>query len=135
MHLERLAGVRSLAFDKTGTLTRGTPVVADVVAVDGVPASEVLRLAAAVNRHSEHPIGRVIAQQAMARGLSAPAVTSFKAVPGQGAEGDVDGASVLVGSERLLACARRRVVGRAATRCNVPATRAPRPRWWPARGS
>ena len=103
VHLERLARVRSLAFDKTGTLTRGTPVVADVVAVDGVPPSEVLRLAAAVNRHSEHPIGRVIAQHAMARGLSAPTVTSFKAVPGQGAEGDVDGASVLVGSERLLA--------------------------------
>ncbi len=63
-HMERLASVRSLAFDKTGTLTRGTPMVADVVAVDGVPADEVLRLAAAVNRHSEHPIGRVIAQQA-----------------------------------------------------------------------
>ena len=63
-HLERLATVRSLAFDKTGTLTRGTPMVVDVVAVDGVPVEEVLRLAAAVNRHSEHPIGRVIAQQA-----------------------------------------------------------------------
>ena len=102
-HMERLATVRSLAFDKTGTLTRGTPTVADVVAVDGVPVEEVLRLAAAVNRHSEHPIGRVIAQQARARGLSAPTVTAFKAVPGQGAEGDVDGATVLVGSERLLA--------------------------------
>ena len=102
-HMERLAAVRSLAFDKTGTLTRGTPMVADVVAVDGVPVEEVLRLAAAVNRHSEHPIGRVIAQQAGARGLSAPTVTAFKAVPGQGAEGDVDGATVLVGSERLLA--------------------------------
>ena len=102
-HMERLAAVRSLAFDKTGTLTRGTPMVADVVAVDGVPVEEVLRLAAAVNRHSEHPIGRVIAQHAGARGLSAPTVTAFKAVPGQGAEGDVDGATVLVGSERLLA--------------------------------
>jgi len=95
--------VRSLAFDKTGTLTRGTPVVVDVVAVDGVPVEEVLRLAAAVNQHSEHPIGRVIAQQARARGLSAPTITSFKAVPGQGAEGDVDGVTVLVGSQRLLA--------------------------------
>ena len=101
-HLERLATVRSLAFDKTGTLTRGTPVVVDVVALDGVPVEEVLRLAAAVNRHSEHPIGRVIAQQARARGLSAPAVTSFRAVPGQGAEGDVDGVRVVVGSQRLL---------------------------------
>ncbi len=101
--MERLASVRGLAFDKTGTLTRGTPMVADVVAVDGVPVEEVLRLAAAVNRHSEHPIGRVIAQQARARGLSAPTVTSFRAVPGQGAQGDVDGMTVLVGSQRLLA--------------------------------
>jgi Zn2+/Cd2+-exporting ATPase len=102
-HLERLASVRGVAFDKTGTLTRGTPMVADVVAVDGVPVEEVLRLAAAVNRHSEHPIGRVIAQQARARGLSAPTVASFRAVPGQGAEGDVEGVAVLVGSQRLLA--------------------------------
>ncbi len=101
-HLERLATVRSLAFDKTGTLTRGTPAVVDVVALDGAPVEEVLRLAAAVNRHSEHPVGRVIAQQATARGLSASVVTSFKAVPGQGAEGDVDGVTVLVGSQRLL---------------------------------
>ncbi|MBK5297815.1 MAG: cadmium-translocating P-type ATPase [Vicinamibacteria bacterium] len=102
-HLERLASVRSLAFDKTGTLTRGTPVVSDVVAVDGVPVDDVLRLAAAVNRHSEHPVGRVIVQQAMTRGVSTPTVTSFKAVPGQGAEAEVDGATVLVGSQRLLA--------------------------------
>jgi Zn2+/Cd2+-exporting ATPase len=102
-HLERLAAVRSLAFDKTGTLTRGTPVVADVVAVDGVSSDDVLRLAAAVNRHSEHPIGRVIAAQAVSRGVSAPAVTSFKALPGEGAEGEVNGATVLVGSARLLA--------------------------------
>ena len=101
-HLERLASVRSVAFDKTGTLTHGTPVVTDVVAFDGVPASDVLRLAAAVNRHSEHPIGRVIAHQAMSRGLSAPSVTAFRAVPGQGVEGEVDGETVLVGSPRLL---------------------------------
>ena len=102
-HLERLAGVRSLAFDKTGTLTRGTPVVVDVVAIGGMPVDDVLRLAATVNRHSEHPIGRVIAQHAQARGVSAPLVTSFKAVPGQGVEGEVDGATVLVGSARWLA--------------------------------
>ena len=102
-HLERLAAVRSLAFDKTGTLTRGTPVVVDVVAVDGVPPDDVLRLAAAVNRHSEHPIGRVIARHALARGVSAPLVTSFKTMPGQGTEGEVDSARVLVGSARLLA--------------------------------
>ena len=97
----------------------GHPAVADVVAVDGVPVEEVLRLAAAVNRHSEHPIGRVIAQQARARGLSAPTVTSFKAVPGQGAEGDVDGVTVLVGSQRLLAARGVDLDGRRPT----PATR------------
>ena len=114
-HMERLAAVRSLAFDKTGTLTRGTPMVADVVAVDGVPVEEVLRLAAAVNRHSEHPIGRVIAQQAGARGLSAPTVTAFKAVPGQGAEGDVEGATVARGQRAAAGGTRCRPVGPRST--------------------
>ena len=103
LHLERLAGLRSLAFDKTGTLTRGAPVVTDVVASDGLPAGEVLRLAAAVNRQSEHPVGRAIVADAARRGVSAPQASAFRAVPGLGAEGEVDGAPVLVGSPRLLA--------------------------------
>ena len=103
VYLERLATVASVAFDKTGTLTRGAPAVTAVTAVDGVSADEVLRLAAAVNRHSEHPVGRVIVGEATARGLGAPAATAFRIVPGQGAEATVEGRTVLVGSHRLLA--------------------------------
>ncbi len=103
LHLESLAAVRSLAFDKTGTLTKGTPVVTGVVSVDGATPDGVLRLAAAVNRHSEHPIGRVIAQEAVSRGLTTPPVLAFRAIPGLGAEADVEGEAVVVGSPRLLA--------------------------------
>ena len=123
--------MRSLAFDKTGTLTHGTPVVTDVVALDGVPADDVLRLAAAVNRHSEHPIGRVIAQQAMSRGLSAPSVTAFRAVPGQGAEGEVEGETVLVGSPRLLTARGVDLAAVAGPLRHARETGAPR-RWWRA---
>jgi Cd2+/Zn2+-exporting ATPase len=103
VHLERLAKVRSLAFDKTGTLTRGTPVVVDVIARDGAQPDDVLRWAAAVNRHSEHPIGRAIAAEATARGLASPAIAAFRAVPGHGAEADLEGTAITVGSPRLLA--------------------------------
>jgi Zn2+/Cd2+-exporting ATPase len=102
LYLERLAAIRCLAFDKTGTLTRGAPAVTGVAPVDGVGPEEVLRVAAAVNRHSEHPIGRVIAHEAYARGMSVPSALAFRALPGLGAEATVEGESVLVGSPRLL---------------------------------
>jgi len=101
-HLERLAAIATIAFDKTGTLTHGTPAVGAVTPVDGATPEDVLRLAAGVNRHSEHPLGRVIAREAVARGLSAPPVTAFRIEPGQGAEAVIGGEVVLVGSERLL---------------------------------
>ncbi len=101
-YLERLASVAAIAFDKTGTLTHGKPAVETITAVEGVTPDDVLRLAAAVNRHSEHPLGRVIAREAVARGLTAPPVTAFRIEPGQGAEGIVDGRVVLVGSARLM---------------------------------
>jgi Cd2+/Zn2+-exporting ATPase len=101
-YLERLASVAVIAFDKTGTLTHGRPAVGAITGVAGTAPDEVLRLAAAVNRHSEHPLGRVIAREAVIRGVSAPPVASFRMEPGQGAEGVVDGRVVLVGSARLL---------------------------------
>ena len=102
LHLERLAGIRAIAFDKTGTLTAGTPTVVGVEGENGAAPDEVLALAAAANRHSEHPVGRVIAHEAAARGLTAPSVSAFRAVPGQGVEASLDGARVLVGSARFL---------------------------------
>ena len=102
LHLERLAGVRAIAFDKTGTLTAGTPTIVHVAGENGYAPDQVLTLAASVNRHSEHPVGRVIAHEAAARGLVMQPVSDFRAVPGHGVEAVLDGTRVLVGSARFL---------------------------------
>jgi Cu2+-exporting ATPase len=83
-------------FDKTGTLTRGEPVL--VEATNG----DALRLAAAVEADSEHPLGRAIAHGARARGLVVPRASAFEALPGRGARARVDGHLVSVGGPRLL---------------------------------
>ena len=102
LYLERLARVQAVAFDKTGTLTYGRPAVAEVIPAPGHSADDVLRLAAAVNRHSEHPIGRAIAREAEQRGVTAPPVLAFRVLPGLGAEAELDGRDLLVGSRRLM---------------------------------
>jgi Cu+-exporting ATPase len=101
--LEALHRARSVVFDKTGTLTRGRPEVTEVTPVDGVTPATLLRLAAAVERGSEHPLGEAIAARAAADGLTLPPVEAFEAWPGQGVSGQVDGAQVLLGSRRFLA--------------------------------
>jgi Cd2+/Zn2+-exporting ATPase len=102
-HLERLAGARVFAFDKTGTLTTGRPAVTDVSAAAGVSRDEVLRLAAAVEARSEHPVGRAIFARARERALPIPEATAFTALPGLGAEARVDSRLVIVGNPRLFA--------------------------------
>jgi Cu2+-exporting ATPase len=96
--LERARTVDTVIFDKTGTLTRGEPVLVEVA---GDP--EALRLAAAAEADSEHPLARAIVEGAKARGLSLPTATSFVAAPGRGARARVEGHDVAVGGPRLLA--------------------------------
>jgi len=101
--LQALQGVQVVAFDKTGTLTVGRP---DLVALDPAPGgdgTEALRLAAAVEARSEHPIGTAVLRAAEAQGLSVPPVEGFAALPGFGASGTVEGRAVLVGAARLMA--------------------------------
>jgi P-type Cu2+ transporter len=102
---ERAAGVDEVLLDKTGTVTRGRPELREVVAVEGAPGSEeLLRLAAAVERRSEHSLGRAIVEAA--RDLPAgpdPEVSAFSAVPGRGVEARVDGAAVRIGTRAFLA--------------------------------
>jgi len=100
--LERLEKVTTLVVDKTGTLTEGRPSLRRVIAVDGGDEEDVLRLAAAVESSSEHPLGRAIVDGAKERGTSAPAVEHFDSDPGLGVWGDVDGRRVLVGNLRLM---------------------------------
>jgi Cd2+/Zn2+-exporting ATPase len=100
--LERLAAVRCIAFDKTGTLTKGQLRVAEVIPLNGVASSEILRLAASLESHSEHPIGRAIVRHAAESGIPVAQPERFQALPGLGAEGLVGTARVVVGSHRLF---------------------------------
>ncbi|MCL4845057.1 MAG: cadmium-translocating P-type ATPase [Acidobacteria bacterium] len=102
LHLERAAAVRCLAFDKTGTLTRGEVQVVDAVALDGADPLELLATAATVERRSEHAIGRAFVRRAEAAGAALGRVARFRALPGLGAEGEVDGRRVVVGSHRFF---------------------------------
>jgi Cu+-exporting ATPase len=96
--LERMAQIDTVAVDKTGTLTAGEPVVVDLVTIPDTKGDEVLRLAAAVERGSEHPVGEAIVAEAEARGIDVPAITKFLATAGAGARADVEGQDVRVGS-------------------------------------
>ncbi|AEA26518.1 heavy metal translocating P-type ATPase [Pseudonocardia dioxanivorans CB1190] len=97
--LESTRAVDTVLFDKTGTLTEGRMHVSAVVPVDGVPAEELLRLAASVEQGSEHPIGAGI----VAAASSTADVDDFTALPGRGVTGTVDGRCVAVGTARMLA--------------------------------
>ena len=100
--LEQAAKIDTVVFDKTGTLTRGEPEVVDVVTAAGVDETELLRLVAAVERESEHPLAEAIVNAADQRGVGTVAVESFEAVPGHGATATVDQHRVAIGNRRLL---------------------------------
>ncbi|HEY8518932.1 MAG TPA: heavy metal translocating P-type ATPase [Gammaproteobacteria bacterium] len=100
--LERLEKVTTLVVDKTGTLTEGKPSLRQVIAAEGFDESEVLRLAAAVESPSEHPLARAIVEGARARGIAIPEATGFDSDPGLGVWGEASGRRVLVGNARLL---------------------------------
>jgi Cu2+-exporting ATPase len=100
--LERAASLDTVVLDKTGTLTRGQPEVVAVVTADGISEDELLALAAAAERESEHPLAQAVVNAARARALSLPSATSFEAVPGHGALAVVDGRRLAIGNQRLL---------------------------------
>jgi len=100
--IEALARVRAVVLDKTGTLTAGRPVVTDVIPLGERSVDEVLARAAAVEQGSTHPVARGIVRAARERSLTIPAVSDAEGIPGQGARGVVEGASVTVGSARLI---------------------------------
>ena len=91
----------AVILDKTGTITWGRPELTDVVAT-GLPEEDLLRLAAAVERASEHPLAAAIVAGAEERGLQLPAVGAFEAIPGHGVRARVEGREVLLGNLRLL---------------------------------
>ncbi len=104
-HLEAAGSLRALAFDKTGTLTVGRPRVVTVEPFDGRAPDDLLALAAAVERYSEHPLGVAIVSAAHDRGLPANgrAARSVSATTGRGISASVDGRAVRIGARELLA--------------------------------
>nr|WP_232796417.1 heavy metal translocating P-type ATPase [Roseovarius salinarum] len=99
--LQRLDGARLVAFDKTGTLTEGAPRVTDIAMAEGADRDDVLRLVAAAESKSEHPLARAIAAEAA--DMTLPDVTAFKAITGHGLSAQVDGHEIRVGARRLMA--------------------------------
>jgi Cu+-exporting ATPase len=100
--LEALAKADTLIFDKTGTLTEGRPRITEVAAFHGVPETDVLRWAAALERGSEHPLAEAVLRAAKERALDPPPVTGFEARPGQGVVGSAEGRALALGNEALL---------------------------------
>jgi Cd2+/Zn2+-exporting ATPase len=100
--IEIPASLRVVALDKTGTLTLGAPVVNRVVALAGHTEEEVLRAAATLDAHSDHPLARAIVAYSHARGVGAASVENVQAVQGRGVTGRVDGKRYWLGSHRYL---------------------------------
>jgi Cu2+-exporting ATPase len=88
---ERAKDLQAVVFDKTGTLTRGVFGVTDVLALGDVPENEILRCAASLEGNSEHPIARGIVRSAMEKAVQAARPAEFRALPGKGVEGRIDG--------------------------------------------
>ncbi len=110
--LERAGKVSVVVLDKTGTITKGQPAVTDIVVSNQLSVNSadtlslmtdnLLRLAASVERGSEHPLGEAIWAEATSRGLTLGEVTGFKAEPGHGVQAEVEGRSVAVGNIRMM---------------------------------
>lgn len=100
--LETLAKTTTVAFDKTGTLTEGKPKLTDVVAANGFDEQELLRLAAAVERSSQHPLAEAVVREAEEQGITVPEAAEFDSVPGGGVFGRVEGNVVRIGTARFL---------------------------------
>ncbi len=102
---EALEGAHKLdtvVLDKTGTLTKGEPELTDIVAANGIPEEELLRLVASAERASEHPLGEAIVRGAKDRGLPLAEAEAFEAVSGGGIRARVEGRELLVGNRRFL---------------------------------
>ncbi len=100
--IEKLGESRTVLFDKTGTLTIGTPEVREVLPADGAPPSELLRLAASVDRYSAHVLGEALVRAAEESNLTLSTPHAVSEDPGQGIRGVVDGRAVGVGSRAYL---------------------------------
>ncbi|MFH1246649.1 MAG: heavy metal translocating P-type ATPase [Candidatus Liptonbacteria bacterium] len=100
--LETAHKINTVVFDKTGTLTKGKPEVTDIYAFGGLSEKEVLAIAASLERGSEHSLGEAIFNKAQNDELQLSKAESFKAIPGHGVSGTVDGKKIISGNRRLM---------------------------------
>jgi P-type Cu+ transporter len=100
--LERAHKINTIVFDKTGTITSGTPSVTDIQGFNGTDEQAVLRLAASLEKKSEHPLGTAIVREAKNRSLVLEEADSFHSHTGFGVEGTVNGRKAAVGSEKMM---------------------------------
>lgn len=103
IHLENLGHLKTVALDKTGTLTTGHFAVTKVTAFEGTTEDEVLRIAAAVEEQSSHPLAVAIVKTARERNITFPSATEIENLAGKGIQAQVEGAEVLVGAIRAFA--------------------------------
>jgi len=100
--LQAAKGLQTIILDKTGTITKGKPELTDIVTTGGFKEQEVLRLAAGVEKSSEHPLAAAIVEGAQARGLTLKDAESFTAIPGHGVEATIEGRKLLLGNLKLM---------------------------------
>ena len=100
--LEEAGKVRIVALDKTGTITSGQPEVTDILPADGVSETDLLTLAYALERKSEHPLAKAVLDKATGLGLTAPEVSDFQALPGNGLSASLNGSALIGGSIKYI---------------------------------
>ncbi|HSR89253.1 MAG TPA: heavy metal translocating P-type ATPase [Candidatus Udaeobacter sp.] len=100
--LETAHKINTIVFDKTGTLTVGKPEVTDIISVNNLKSEELLRLAASIEKGSEHSLAEAIVKKAEGEKLTPSKVEGFQAIAGHGVEGNIDGKKIYFGNRRLM---------------------------------
>ena len=100
--LETAHKIQAIIFDKTGTLTNGKPIVTDIITANHIQGEEILKLAASLEKGSEHSLADAIVKEAESKHTTLLPVEQFKAIPGHGVEGEVDGKMLHFGNRRLM---------------------------------
>jgi Cu+-exporting ATPase len=101
-HLENTHNLNTIVFDKTGTITRGEPTVTDIISKEGISIDELLKIAASVEAHSEHPLAQAIVNKAKEQRVEIIDVSDLKAIPGYGITANINGNSVCIGTKKLM---------------------------------
>lgn len=102
VYLEEAGNLKAIAFDKTGTLTKGEPAVSDIETLNNISEAEILRIAASLEKLSEHPLAKAIVKRAVESKITPQPAEEFSAITGKGASGKIDGETYYIGNPRLF---------------------------------